>query len=54
MTDGQVSLGTEKDEHTLTEDEIIVLASGNLGLISFTRWPERMTVGADQGCIPRT
>jgi hypothetical protein len=52
MTDGQVSLGTEQDERTLTKDEVIVLASGNLGLISFTRWPERMTVGQITDAFP--
>ena len=29
----------DKEEHP----EVYALASGNLGLISFTRWPERMT-----------
>ena len=52
MANGEVSLGTEKDEHTLTEDEIIVLASGNLGLISFTRWAERMTIGQIKAAFP--
>ena len=52
MTDGEVSLGTEPDEHTMTRDEIIVLASGNLGLISFTRWPDRMTVGQIRDAFP--
>jgi hypothetical protein len=52
MTDGQVSLGKDQDEHTVTEDEVIVLASGNLGLISFTRWPERMTNGQIKDAFP--
>ncbi|HYJ12496.1 MAG TPA: phage holin family protein [Thermomicrobiales bacterium] len=52
MTDGRVMLGTEKDEHTLTKDEIVVLASGNLGLISFTRWPERMSLAQVKDAFP--
>jgi hypothetical protein len=41
--DEVVHLGSERAERTMTADEVIVLASGNLGLISFTRWPERMS-----------
>ena len=38
----------EREDKTKDEDEekpaVIVLASGNLGLISFTEWSERMTM----------
>lgn len=54
--DGEIMLGPEgheirqeeREDKTKDEDEekpaVIVLASGNLGLISFTEWPERMTM----------
>ncbi|CAN5652572.1 phage holin family protein [soil metagenome] len=41
--DGVVTLGNEQSEREITQDEVVVLASGNLGLISFTRWMDRMT-----------
>lgn len=46
---GAVALGPEgeeferRDRQPLTEAEVIVLASGNLGLISFPGWKERMS-----------
>jgi putative membrane protein len=33
--------------------DVIVLASGNLGLISFPRWPERMTLEEIDAAFPR-
>ncbi len=47
--DGQVVMGPEADDEIESEGEeeeqpdVVALASGNLGLISFTKWPERMT-----------
>ena len=47
--DGQVAMGPEADDAIEAEGEeeeqpdVVALASGNLGLISFTKWPERMT-----------
>jgi hypothetical protein len=47
--DGEVELGPEAERTQTTTgskatgDDVIVLASGNLGLISFPSWPERMT-----------
>ncbi len=43
---GQVVMGPDADDPEGEEDEqpeVVALASGNLGLISFTKWPERMT-----------
>ena len=42
-TDGQVELGPATDEVVAGDDEIVVLASGNLGLLSFTRIEGRAT-----------
>ncbi len=42
--DGVVTLGDEQSEAKITQDEVVVLASGNLGLISFTRWKDRMSL----------
>jgi putative membrane protein len=51
MVDGQVQLGDEKEltseQEGQSEEEkpdVYVLASGNLGLVSFTGWPERMSL----------
>ncbi len=47
--DGQVAMGPDADVDINSESEeeqqpeVVALASGNLGLISFTKWPERMT-----------
>ena len=47
--DGQVVMGPEADDSIEAEGDedeqpdVVALASGNLGLISFTKWPERMT-----------
>ena len=47
--DGQVAMGPDAGESIEMEGEkeeqpdVVALASGNLGLISFTKWPERMT-----------
>jgi len=51
IRDGQVSIGpgaedaAEIDGETDEEQQadVVALASGNLGLISFTKWPERMS-----------
>ncbi len=50
--DGKVSLGEDYDITPSEEGEVIVLASGNLGLISFTRWKERMTLGEITRAFP--
>lgn len=50
MDDGTVVYGPEYDEHTDDEEEshtfgdVIVLASGNLGLIYFKGWKDRLTL----------
>ncbi|MFQ5923183.1 MAG: hypothetical protein ACE5M4_10095 [Anaerolineales bacterium] len=49
--DGQVSLGPEAKERAEIDKaseegeqpDVVALASGNLGLVYFTKWPERMT-----------
>lgn len=48
--DGQVALGPAATDQMPKEEsgqeeqpDVIALASGNLGLISFTKWPERMS-----------
>ena len=47
--DGQIAMGPDaEDAREAGEDEdeqpdVVALASGNLGLISFTKWPERMS-----------
>jgi uncharacterized membrane protein YvlD (DUF360 family) len=53
MVDGQVVLGEENREEARKQankemdreeqPDVYALASGNLGLVSFTQWPERMT-----------
>ena len=58
--DGQVTLGpgseaaVEQDPVTEKEQqpEVVALASGNLGLISFTKWPERMTREQIEAAFP--
>jgi putative membrane protein len=45
MTGGEVKLGPDEEEETLAPDaEILVLASGNLGLVYATRREERATM----------
>ncbi len=45
IRDGEVQLGTSaQDAGPHTDDEIVVLASGNLGLISFTEMTSRATL----------
>ncbi|MGI9598631.1 MAG: hypothetical protein ACR2QK_20875 [Acidimicrobiales bacterium] len=39
--DGEVELGPETPEVVIDDDEIVVLASGDLGLLSFTRIDDR-------------
>jgi putative membrane protein len=41
--DGVVSLHGDTRDQAVSEAEVVVLASGNLGLISFTGWPVRMS-----------
>ena len=48
--DGQVAMGPGEEELAEVDEaeeeeqpDVVALASGNLGLISFTKWPERMT-----------
>ncbi len=63
--DGQVVLGPERqevkqkaqagsgqDESKTDKADVYALASGNLGLISFTRWPERVTLEQLQEAFP--
>jgi uncharacterized membrane protein YvlD (DUF360 family) len=50
--DGVVHLGSERAANMMTIDEVVVLASGNLGLISFTRWTERMTIQEISDAFP--
>lgn len=59
--DGEVLVGPdyqlERDEQagkhvTANEAELIVLASGNLGLIYFTDWPQRMTLEQIDAAFP--
>jgi hypothetical protein len=57
--DGHVVLGEEnrkaarqKAEDKEEQPELYTLASGNLGLISFTRWPERMTFEQIEEAFP--
>lgn len=57
--DGEILLGPEGHEirHGNKDEEeekpaVIVLASGNLGLISFTEWAERMTVEQLEEAFP--
>lgn len=57
--DDEVVLGPERDAR-LTEDEdgeeaehdVIALASGNLGLVAFTKWPHRMTLEEIEAAFP--
>lgn len=51
MADGHVALGPPGEDLARAElsaedarPAVVVLASGNLGLISFTEWPDRMTM----------
>lgn len=63
--DGQVILGPERqeakqkaqtaagqDETKTDRPDVYALASGNLGLISFTRWPERVTLEELEEAFP--
>jgi uncharacterized membrane protein YvlD (DUF360 family) len=59
MTDGEVDLeskrrrGSEQNGASPDDADVIVLASGNLGLISFPRWKERMTLEQLDAAFPR-
>ncbi len=57
--DGQVAMGPGKDELAEVDEadeeerpDVVALASGNLGLISFTKWPERMTMEQIDAAFP--
>jgi putative membrane protein len=57
--EGEVILGPERDQldtqkKTISEagNEAVVMASGNLGLIYFTAWKERMTMEQIEGAFP--
>ncbi|MBA2598839.1 MAG: phage holin family protein, partial [Chloroflexia bacterium] len=57
MSDGEVALGqpkTRRAEATAAEmADVVVLASGNLGVISFPGWPERMSLEQLDAAFPR-
>jgi putative membrane protein len=59
--DGHVAMGPDASELVVTTDEaaeeeeqpdVVALASGKLGLISFTKWPERMTLEQIEEAYP--
>lgn len=53
--DGAIELGDDEEDGLETAPEeaaAVVLASGNLGLISFPAWPERMTLEQMSGQFP--
>ena len=53
MEDGEVVIGEDADAlASVADGEVIVLASGNLGLISFTKWKERMTLAQITRAFP--
>ena len=53
MEDGEVVIGEGEDAlSSVADGEVIVLASGNLGLISFTKWKERMTLAQITRAFP--
>jgi putative membrane protein len=57
MADGEVALGRSEPGQPTTEDsgstDVVVLASGNLGIISFPQWKERMTLEQLDEAFPR-
>ncbi len=53
IRDGEVQLGAGREiDHEDHTDEVIVLASGNLGLVSFTEFPQRATLAAIEARHP--
>ena len=57
MADGEVELRRTADGIPLSDDpkttDVVVLASGNLGIISFPEWKERMTLEQLDAAFPR-
>jgi uncharacterized membrane protein YvlD (DUF360 family) len=57
MTDGEVELEKKRPEASNgagpDEVDVVVLASGNLGIISFPHWKERMTLEQIDAAFPR-
>jgi putative membrane protein len=57
MSDGQVDLGKSDPGIPTIDDpdtiDVVVLASGNLGIISFPQWKERMTLEQLDAAFPR-
>jgi putative membrane protein len=57
MADGQVELGQSDPGIPMSDDsnatDVVVLASGNLGIISFPQWKERMTLEQLDAAFPR-
>ena len=57
MADGEVELRQSADGIPLSDDpdttDVVVLASGNLGIISFPQWKERMTLEQLDAAFPR-
>jgi uncharacterized membrane protein YvlD (DUF360 family) len=59
MAEGQVDLAARRRRRSAANDvaagevDVVVLASGNLGLISFPRWAERMTLEDLAAAFPR-
>jgi putative membrane protein len=56
MTDGEVALWKRRDDVRLSDGsgvtDVIVLASGNLGVISFPQWPELMSFEQIEATFP--
>jgi putative membrane protein len=57
MADGEVALRRSTDGVPMSDDpnatDVVVLASGNLGIISFPQWKERMTLEQLDAAFPR-
>src|SRR5215207_5451189 len=57
VSDGEVALGRSSDSLLMSDDpnatDVVVLASGNLGIISFPQWKERMTLEQLDAAFPR-
>jgi len=57
MSDGEIALGQSPLRTPKTEDpnttDVVVLASGNLGIISFPQWKEMMTLEQLDAVFPR-
>jgi hypothetical protein len=57
MSDGEVEIGRTDPGIPMSDDpdatDVVVLASGNLGIISFPQWNERMTLEQLDAAFPR-